>query len=253
MTRFNTTPNRPHRALTEVEIRKLLAAAPPDRRRWYRVALATGFRLSELRAVKVRNLDPFAPALTLEAADTKNRKPARQYISRELMQELQELALERDNPDAPLLEMPGSCTTGEHLAKDFIAADINRVTREGKATFHSFRVNFINNIVESGCDLKTIMTLARHGSASMSMETYAKAKPDRLRQAANAAALRVEEAQKPVSCCAGVARQVVGGELECCNTIGDNGLAVVEAGYPARTRTWNRSTKSSCVANYTTG
>ena len=55
------------------------------------------------------------------------------------------------------------------------------------------------------------MTLARHGSAQMSMETYAKPKPERLRSAVEAVAEGVQRAiaEKP---CSVFVPQAVGAE-----------------------------------------
>jgi hypothetical protein len=57
------------------------------------------------------------------------------------------------------------------------------------------------------------MTLARHKSAQMSMETYAKPDPKRLRAASNAVAEHIGEAISGAPCCAYVA-QAVGGSRE---------------------------------------
>ncbi len=107
--------------------------------------------------------------------------------------------------------MPQAETVSENFKRDLAKARIRRETDEGKATFRSLRVNYINAVVESGSDLKTIMTLARHGSAQMSMETYAKPKPERLRAAVEAVAEGVERAIAEKSCSAFVP-QAVGAE-----------------------------------------
>lgn len=84
-------------------------------------------------------------------------------------------------------------------------------------------MNYINAVVQGGADLKTIMELARHSSATMSMSTYAKPNANRLRKAAegasdtllNVAASTTEEK-----------RQVVGVEQSPVNT-GSETLCVV--------------------------
>ena len=212
MTKFDETPRNPHRLLTDDEVRRLLAAASPERQLLYRVALSTGYRAGELRALKVRDLDIFAPSLRLAACFTKNRRDAEQPISRELSQEL--LTLSKGKlPDDPLLDMPKKETVNENFQRDCANAGICRETDEGKATFHSFRENYINGVVDAGSDLTTIMTLARHGSAQMSMEKYAKPKEPRLRAAAEAVAAHLKQAaeQKP---CSAFVPQAVGAENE---------------------------------------
>ena len=212
MSRFDVTPKCPHRAFTEDELRRLLEAAPPERRLIYKVALCTGYRAGELRALKVKSLDVFGPSLRLGGDFTKNRRDAEQPIQRELAAELQETAKTK-GPDMPLLAMPTKATANENFRRDLKKARIKHITDAGKATFHSFRKNYINSVVSSGSDLKTIMTLARHGSAQMSMETYAKAKPERLRAATEAVSEELERAiaAKP---CHTFVKQAVGAESQ---------------------------------------
>jgi integrase len=113
-------------------------------------------------------------------------------------------------PESQLLDLPKKNWASEQIRQDFEAAGIKKLTAEGKATFHSLRVNFICAIVESGCDLKTIMELARHSAASLSMEVYAKPNRERTRQAAEAAAQQIQQAISASECCICAAQQVAG-------------------------------------------
>lgn len=185
---FDTTPEVPHRAFTPEELAAFLAVVPPARSIVYRVALATGYRMSELRALRVRDLDRFGPSLPLAGEFTKNRKDARQPISQELAGDLESLTVDRLGEE-PLLSMPRNHTAHENFVRDLEAAGLagKRETAEGKLTFHSLRVNYVNGLVTSGADLKTVMELARHSSAFMSMQRYAKPNMSRLREAAEAA------------------------------------------------------------------
>ncbi len=107
--------------------------------------------------------------------------------------------------------MPKAHTVSTNFRRDCRKAGIAHITKAGKATFQSLLKNFIDAIVESGSDLKTIMTLARHGSAQMSMETYATAKTGRLREAVESASEQLREAIRGEACCTYVA-QAVGAE-----------------------------------------
>ena len=210
---FDCTPKTPHRELCGDEIQKLLAATPPARALVYRVALATGYRQNELRCLTVGRLDMFGPSLPLAAEFCKDRRDARQPISRELADELAALAVGKA-PDAPLLPIPRKETCGENLDRDFTKAGITRNLNGGRATFHSFRVNYINAVVKSGADLKTIMTLARHSSATMSMSTYAKPDAQRLRDCAEL----VADAMKQVAAAPVITQRVaVGAEGKAVN------------------------------------
>lgn len=208
--RFNTKPKTPHRALSDKELAALLRVAPPNRQLWYEVALATGYRVSELRALRVKNLDLFMPSLPLGADYTKNRKDARQPITRGLANKLAALAKGKPG-DAPLLDIPKR-EAWRPFSKDCEVARIRQITDEGRASWHSLRKCYVNALVRSGADLKTVMELARHSTAAMSMEVYASPDPTRLQAAAEAAAQHVEDAVSRAACCTDVARAAVGAE-----------------------------------------
>lgn len=248
MARMDTKALIPHRPLTDPEVAALLKVAPPPRDAWYRCALGTGFRVAELRSLRCRDLDPFGPSLFLAAAFSKDRKDHRQPITKDLAQRLQALAEGKD-PDVPLLGIPkaGSHKANRYdpsglLQKDLRAAGIPLSTHEGKTTWHSLRKAFVTNVVRSGADLKSCMALARHSTAALTMETYAAADPARLREVAEAAEERVEQAVLAASCCTGVARKIAGGEgiavsaksgkgLQRLEMVGDTGL---ESALPLR-------------------
>ncbi|MCZ7648247.1 MAG: site-specific integrase [Planctomycetota bacterium] len=142
----------------------LLESAPPHRRLWYETALATGFRLNELRCLRVRDLDRFGPSLFLAADFSKDRKDHRQAITRELADQLQTLT-EGKGADDRLLGIPFGPDPAAYIVTDYTAGKVNIQAPDGKATWHSLRKVFIDNVVKSGCDLKTIQALARHSTA----------------------------------------------------------------------------------------
>jgi integrase len=244
MARFDTRPKLPHRSLNDEEVAALLNAAPPHRRLWYEAALQTGFRLNELRSIRVKDLDRFGPTIFLAADYSKDRKDHRQIITRELADALEPLTVGRKADDR-LLNIPKGPDPPAYIVADFTTAKISIKTDEGKATWHSLRRVFINNVVKSGADLKTIMEMARHSTATMSMDVYAKAKPDLLRTAAEAAAQHIKDAISASACCAGVAQAVSGmatphisrasqSTLQEVKGIGDTGLEPVTGARPIR-------------------
>lgn len=215
----------PHRALTDEELTKLLAVAPPERRLWYEVALQTGYRVDELRHLTVKSLDVFGPSLFLSGDFTKNRKDARQPINRELADKLVDLAAGQP-PEASLLNIPTS------KAWKLFKGDIRRATIEeeiagkGKATWHSLRKCLVSRLVASGVDLKTVMELARHSAAQLTLEVYADAAAPTVRAAAAGAAEYFGKLRDGAPCDANVTRSVAvaGGEpLTLKGTEGNNG------------------------------
>ena len=50
----------------------------------------------------------------------------------------------------------------------------------GKVDFHSLRTTYISQVVEQGETIKEAMTLSRHSTPSLTLNTYARAWDDRL-------------------------------------------------------------------------
>jgi len=63
---------------------------------------------------------------------------------------------------------------------DLGEAGVELSNDEGKIGFHSFRVNYITLLMESGANPKKAMVLARHSTMDLAMNTYAKAREKRL-------------------------------------------------------------------------
>ncbi len=215
LTKISIQPREPHRALSDPEVKSLLESAPALHRLWYEVALQTGYRVSELRALRVRDLDIEGPSLRLGAEFTKNRKEASQPIARDLAKRLQEMADGRAG-DARLLNIPSS-SASQIFREESEAAGIVGETNEGKATWHSLRKSYVNALIHSGADVKTVMELARHSTASLTMEVYASADQGRLREAAEAAARHIEDTLASQPCCARVAQKEIGKSVKVTN------------------------------------
>jgi integrase len=176
----------------------------------------------------VRDFDAFGPSLFLAADNSKDRKPHRQPIPKDLAEKLRSLTEGRE-ADEPLLGIPkGGACASDWISGDYDKAKVALETPEGRATWHSLRKCFVNALVRSGQDLKTVMTLARHSTAQLSMEVYASADPTLLRQGAQAASEYIEKAISEAQCCTRVARKAAqgGGEPVTVNT--NNGLEVSE-------------------------
>ena len=212
--RLDSKAMSPHRKMTDEEVAALLNTAPPVRRLWYETGLGTGFRVDELRLLRVRDLDLFGPSLIQPAEFSKDRKPHRQPITKALAEKLSKLT-DGKAPDMPLLDIPTS-KAWKIFKRDCVEADIPLEVKEligertitRKTTWHSLRKVYISNLFASGLDLKTIQTLGRLSSTELAVEVYAAADPALLRAGAAAAAQRVQEAVSASACCTRVAQQV---------------------------------------------
>lgn len=197
ISKFDKTPQTQRRALTPEEIRRLLEKVPEHRRILYEVAMTTGLRAGELRALTLEHLDEKKSEIILDPAWTKNRKGGSQPIPRELMKKLLEFgrdgkandlyakrysredAKEDKIPDKPLLYV--STHPARELRKDLEDADVAyNIPGEGKVDFHSFRVTYVTLVFEAGANPKEGQTLARHASPQLTMNVYARARNERL-------------------------------------------------------------------------
>ncbi len=194
---FDDTPISSKRILSEVEIAKLLKAAPEHRRLVYEVALVTGLRARELRSLTPDDVDTARSCLRLGRMSTKNRKPYEAHIPLELAVRLEaygrsgqarELYTQHFSrkdkrpdtiPDNPLLFV--STHPSRELDKDLKAAGLPKnVPGKGKVDFHALRNCFITRLIEAGGNVKEVQELARHSDPRITLGIYAKADSDRL-------------------------------------------------------------------------
>lgn len=183
LARFDITPKRIRRALTVDEIQKVLdAAETTDDRLLFEVALCTGYRRGELRALQVKDFNQKRCTISLPAALTKGRKDAEQPISEPLAQKLAEVTRQLP-PSAPLLRI--HCRPHERLYRALALAGVPKDSPEGRVDFHALRVAYATLIVESGATVKEAQTLLRHSTPNLTMNVYARARKERLVDAAN--------------------------------------------------------------------
>jgi site-specific recombinase XerC len=183
---FDKTPKSIRRALTADEINLLLEASEKtkygrERRLGYELALASGLRANELKSLRVKHLDVKQCGVRLESAWTKNRKDGFQALPSFLVARLAQVA-EGKHEDDPLVFVARESAAA--LDKDLERAGIKKVTPDGKLDFHALRVAYSTFVVEAGTDIKTAQTLMRHSSPNLTLNTYARARKERLAEVA---------------------------------------------------------------------
>ena len=179
---FDTTPLTTRRALTEDEIQRILVATEATkygrrRRLGYELALASGLRAGELRKLRVKHLTTERCGLYLEADLTKNKKPGFQPLPKFLVDRLARSVVGKD-PEDPLVFVPRDASTG--LRPDLRRAGVPIDGPGGKVDFHALRTAYVSFVLESGASAKEAQHLARHSTPSLTMNTYARARLDRL-------------------------------------------------------------------------
>jgi site-specific recombinase XerD len=105
-------------------------------------------------------------------------------VARLAEQTYEHLSRRSDHPPPvdPLLYVPSH--PARDLGVDLGKARIWKATHEGKLDFHACRVAYITHLVESGADVKTVQELARHSDPRITLAIYAKARRERLAEAA---------------------------------------------------------------------
>jgi integrase/recombinase XerD len=178
------TDARKRRAATADEIRKIIKAAGIGPEAWgltgteramlYRLAVNTGFRVSELASLTPASFVlGKSPYVFLEAERAKNRKEVEQPLPVPLVGPLRGF-LKGLPADQPI--WPGNWV---YKAAKMLRTDMEKAEVEG-LDFHSLRTTFITNLARSGVHPKTAQELARHSDINLTMNYYTKLKRDEL-------------------------------------------------------------------------
>jgi|GEM_PF-555359 len=185
LAKFSTEPTVKRRALTEAEIEKVLGALPDHHRLLFEVALTTGLRRRELALLSREHMHD--GALHLESSMTKNRRAAVVRLPVWLYAKLERFsgedtaaslyarygaARQQERASDPLLFVP------THISRTFQSAckqaGVEQQNFFGKTDFHGLRTTFISLINARGAGVRETMELARHGSAAMTFDVYAR-------------------------------------------------------------------------------
>jgi len=184
-----TDPRHERRALPAGELRAILEVAGrspltcqglagPDRLMLYATAMVTGFRASELASLVPRSFDLSAepPTVTVEAAQSKNRKKSVQPLPADVSEALRDYLAGRPSDQAV---WPGNwpLDAAEMLRGDLEAAGIPYRDEAGRvADFHALRHSYITLLERAGVSPKVAQELARHSDIRLTMNVYTHAR-----------------------------------------------------------------------------
>lgn len=148
----------PRRALTQCEIKQLLAVSGRHEL-LYLVAYVTGARLGELEQLLWSDVceDQSEPYIRLRPETTKNGKGRTQYLTHEAAGMLMH-ARALSKADRVFAQMPSRHTVNKHLK----LAEIPKLTNEGRACFHSLRHSFTTTIARMTKDARLAQRMADH-------------------------------------------------------------------------------------------
>jgi integrase len=170
------------RPLTEAELRKLIATtrtAPQwkrmngvDRSWFYALGAATGFRRSELGALRPEDFEIKGPnpIVRLVGSQTKNGQHAEQPLPVGLAAELRTWLLTKA-PGSPVFALPEK--TARMLHADLRRCNIEPVDSQGRVVdTHSLRHGYVSALARAGVPIKVAQTLARHSDPKLTMNVY---------------------------------------------------------------------------------
>jgi len=165
------------------ELRRLLESATagpqchgmagPERATLYRLAVETGLRANELRALKVNSFDLHGPTVSVEAAYSKHRRRDTLPLRPDMAEALRGF-LAGKLPTARAFNMPkhrGDLV--DMLRKDLAAAGIPYQDESGRYTdFHSLRHTCGSLLAAAGVHPKVAQTIMRHSDINLTMSRY---------------------------------------------------------------------------------
>ena len=148
--------------------------AGADRAMLYALAIGTGLRREELRALTPESfrLDADPPTVSVPARNTKNRKVAVQPLAGWLVERLRPWIARKPSGRSVFDKM--TKRTSDMLKIDLESAVISAETSEGTIDFHSLRTTYVSHLVSSGASVKTCQILARHSTPVLTLDIYAK-------------------------------------------------------------------------------
>lgn len=161
------------RALSEVEVGKLLSAAPPSRAWVYLTILYTGLRRHELNLLTWGHfhLDAVQPFVELPANITKNRKADRQPLRSEVVAALRSRMPDNSMPFEWVFR--GKVPSPAKLRRDLRAAGIPAVDDRGRVVdVHALRTTFCTLLSVAGVAPRVAMELMRHSDLKLTMRIY---------------------------------------------------------------------------------
>jgi integrase len=158
------------RAFRHSEVARLLGVAGSSRIA-YLLALYTGLRRAELKALRVSDLDLNAGMVTLDGQFTKNGKPACIPLHPSLISELRPIVTNAENGSSPVLSgemLPSMWMMKKHLK----LVGIPYENEYGRADFHALRHTLATNLALGNVAPRIAQEILRHSDIRLTMNHY---------------------------------------------------------------------------------
>jgi len=137
----------------------------------YRFAAETGLRASEIKSLKISDIDLLNGIVRLDAKYTKNRQEAVIPLRAEMIEKLK-MCFESKLPHTQALKMPYNTNLARMLRQDLKSAGVDIDSNRGLVDFHCLRHTFGSMLAASGVHPKTAQQLMRHSDINLTMSRY---------------------------------------------------------------------------------
>ena len=183
--------------LTAAELRAILGELSPLHRTMVLILATTGLRFSELRGLQWQDLDHTAGTARLTRGFVKNYvTPLKSAASRKaiplhpsLMEQLAKLreVSPYNQPESWVFASPKASGKvpiwGTSLMEDHIKPAVKRAKVEKNVSWHVFRHSLATTLAGDKEDVKTVQETMRHANSKITMDIYAQAIGDNVRNA----------------------------------------------------------------------
>jgi Phage integrase family len=135
--------------------------------------VATGLRAAEIASLRLQSfdLDADPPTVTVEGRHAKNRRIAIQPIARSLADKLTPFLASRIASEPIWRGKWYRPRAAEIIRADLAACGVDCDGRD----FHCLRHSYVSALIRSGASVKTVQTLARHSTPTLTLGRYAHA------------------------------------------------------------------------------
>jgi len=169
------------RSLTLDEINRLLAAASPINKAAYLLAVYSGIRRGEIKALEWGDVNFSQRYIRLRADITKNKKEKLMPLRPEQL-----AALELIRPENATGKIFPSLARFYRMNKEWIKAGITLLDANGKhADFHSLRMTYCTMMAQAGVPQRVAQEAMRHSDPRLTAITYTDTTMLNLREAQN--------------------------------------------------------------------
>jgi len=140
-----------------------IISAPKNKKHRLMLAISygSGFRVSELISLRVRDIDIFEKVITIRGG--KGRKDRITTLSESLIPDLKDIMACKKGEDFVFESERGGKLTSATPQKIFQVA-LAKIGIQKQATFHSLRHSFATHLLEDGVDVRFVQELLGHAS-----------------------------------------------------------------------------------------